>query len=83
MADPVVPHFSNDQGAEKIRIGVKEFKCMGANAPFDHPHVYLDMGGDNQAICPYCSTLYIYDPELRENESDPSYCLQLPESVSA
>ncbi len=71
MADPVVPHLANDKGAEKIFIGVKEFKCMGARAPYDHPHVYLDMGGDNQVLCPYCSTLYIHDPRLGAKESDP------------
>ena len=24
---------------DKIYVGVKELKCMGARAPFDHPHV--------------------------------------------
>ena len=32
---------------------------MGARAPFDHPHVFLDMGADSQILCPYCSTLYV------------------------
>jgi uncharacterized Zn-finger protein len=57
MADRLVPHFANDQGAEKIYIGVREFQCMGARPPHDHPHVYLDMGSDSQILCPYCSTL--------------------------
>ena len=38
--------------------------CVGAKPPFDHPHVFLDMGGDNEIICPYCSTLYRHDPSL-------------------
>ncbi len=71
MAGHVVPHLANDQGVEKIFVGVKEFKCMGARAPFDHPHVYLDMGQDAQVLCPYCSTLYLHDPRLAEAESDP------------
>lgn len=71
MAASVVPHFANDEGVEKIYIGVKEFQCMGARAPFDHPHVYLDMGADTQVICPYCSTLYVYDARLKATESDP------------
>lgn len=75
MADPIVPHFSNDQGSETIRIGVKEFQCMGASPPFDHPHVFLDMGRDDQVICPYCSTLYIHDSALGPTESDPPHCL--------
>ena len=50
MADIGVPHFCNDAGVEKIQIGVNEFQCMGARPPFDHPHVFLDMGGDRQII---------------------------------
>ena len=75
MAASIVPHLANDQGAEKIIIGVKEFKCMGARPPFDHPHVYLDMGADDQIICPYCSTLYAYRQGLAPRETDPANCV--------
>lgn len=75
MADHVVPHFCNDHGAEKIAIGVKEFQCMGASPPYDHPHVYLDMGSDLQIICPYCSTLFVLDERLNPTETLPSGCL--------
>ena len=75
MSKSAVPHLANDQGVEKIFIGVRELNCMGARAPFDHPHVYLDMGDDGQILCPYCSTLYIYDPRLAPDQSDPMGCL--------
>jgi uncharacterized Zn-finger protein len=75
MAADIVPHFANDAGVEKIFIGVREFKCMGARPPFDHPHVFLDMGSDDQIVCPYCSTVFIYDPRLPADESDPKDCL--------
>lgn len=75
MAASLVPHFANDKGVEKIFIGVREFNCMGARPPFDHPHVFLDMGADNQIVCPYCSTLYIHDHRLRADETDPRSCL--------
>jgi uncharacterized Zn-finger protein len=75
MAAHFVPHLANDQGAEKIFVGVKELNCMGARPPFDHPHVFLDMGSDGQILCPYCSTLYVYDPRLGEHETDPKGCL--------
>jgi uncharacterized Zn-finger protein len=75
MASHGVPHFCNDIGVEKIHIGVKEFQCMGARPPADHPHIYLDMGSDNQIVCPYCSTLYVHDPNLSADQSDPPYCL--------
>ena len=65
MAEHVVPHFHNDPGVPVIEIGAKEFMCVGATPPFDHPHVFLDMGDDNEIICPYCSTLYRYDAGAR------------------
>ena len=74
MADPAVPHFCNDVGVARIRIGVSVFKCMGASPPHDHPHVFLDMGGDNEIICPYCSTVYARDAKLSADESDPPDC---------
>jgi len=71
MADPVVPHFQNDSGVTTITIGVKEFMCVGATSPFDHPHVFLDMGDANEKVCPYCSTLFRYDARLQLSETDP------------
>ena len=75
MADPVVPHFCNDAGVDTIRIGVTEFQCMGARPPHDHPHVYLDMGDDGQIICPYCSTVYVFDDSLSATDSVPPGCI--------
>lgn len=81
MADHYVPHLANDIGAEKIIVGVKELQCMGARPPFDHPHVYLDMGSDNQVLCPYCSTLYVYDPDFARDESEPPGCVVLDDAA--
>ncbi|MBB5754420.1 zinc-finger domain-containing protein [Prosthecomicrobium pneumaticum] len=77
MADHLIPHFQNDDGVEAIEIGVKEFMCVGASAPFDHPHVFLDMGDEGEKICPYCSTLYRFNPALREDETRPAGHLYL------
>ncbi len=44
MADPVIPHFHNDIGVPVVHIGAREFQCIGALPPHDHPHVFLDMG---------------------------------------
>ena len=71
MADAVVPHFANDAGVSTIRIGVREFMCIGAKPPFDHPHAFLDMGEGGEILCPYCSTRYVYAPSLKATESDP------------
>lgn len=64
MANVNIPHFSNDHGVEKIEIGVKKFMCVGAKPPFDHPHVFIDMGSDIEKVCPYCSTLYKHNSDL-------------------
>ncbi len=66
------PKFHNNAGVREIRIGVKEFKCMGATPPNDHPHVFLDMGDENEIVCPYCSTLYKHDEALHGAEAVPA-----------
>ena len=66
MANNFIPHFHNDSGVSTIRVRVKEFMCTGAKPPFDHPHVFIEMGGDNDAICSYCSTRYLYDASLKD-----------------
>jgi len=72
MASGATPHFQNQMGLQSIEIGAKEFKCIGAPPPFDHPHIFIDMGSDTEAVCPYCSTLYRFNPELRDGESNPA-----------
>ena len=74
MAAGTIPHFHNDQGATVIHIGAREFMCIGATAPFDHPHVYLDMGSDDEIICPYCSTLYVHDAAVGAGHASPPEC---------
>ena len=75
MAESAIAHFQNDKGVPEIAIGVKEFMCCGANVPHDHPHVFLDMGSDNEIVCPYCSTLYKYSPDLAVYETRPEGCM--------
>ena len=65
-----------------IEIGAKEFMCVGAKPPFDHPHVFLDMGDDNEIICPYCSTLYRFDARLDSHDARPAECA-LAETAAA
>ncbi|MCO6392727.1 zinc-finger domain-containing protein [Aliihoeflea aestuarii] len=75
MAGHAIPHFQNDAGHAAIEIGVKEFMCVGANAPFDHPHVFLDMGDGDEKVCPYCSTLYRFNAALKATETVPAGAL--------
>ena len=72
MATGATPHFQNDMGIASIEIGAKEFMCIGARPPFDHPHVFIDMGEADETICPYCSTLYKFNSSLKADESMPA-----------
>jgi uncharacterized Zn-finger protein len=72
MAEHGMPHFQNDAGDPVIRVGAREFMCVGATPPFDHPHIYIDMGSDTEAVCSYCSTLYRYDATLGPREAVPA-----------
>ncbi len=71
MATSSTPHFQNDMGLSKIEIGSKQFMCVGAKPPFDHPHVFLNMGGADDIVCPYCSTLYVHNPKLTAGTANP------------
>ena len=64
MADKSTPKFQNDMGLARIRVGAREFECVGAKPPFDHPHIFIDMGAEDEAVCPYCSTVYAHDAKL-------------------
>jgi uncharacterized Zn-finger protein len=74
MTDKIVPHFHNTPGVAVIEIGAQEFMCVGETPPFDHPHVFLDMGDATEIICPYCSTLYRHDPTLDPHAARPAEC---------
>jgi uncharacterized Zn-finger protein len=75
MALTSTPKFHNEAGAPAIQIGTKEFECIGAKPPQDHPHIYIDMGHEDEAICPYCSTVYRYDPALAPAGARPAGAL--------
>ena len=71
MAHGTTPHFHNTEGLRQIEVGSKEFQCVGALPPFDHPHVYIDMGKDTDTVCPYCSTHYVFNPALPAGSANP------------
>ena len=68
------PKFHNEVGVSIVRIGCREFKCIGDKPPQDHPHIYLNMGDASEILCPYCSTLFCFDPSLGAHEADPADC---------
>jgi uncharacterized Zn-finger protein len=68
------PKFHNEVGVPIVRIGCREFKCIGEKPPQDHPHIYLNMGDASEIVCPYCSTLFRFGPSLGAHEADPADC---------
>jgi uncharacterized Zn-finger protein len=44
------PKFRNDHAVPEIRIGVKEFNCIGVSPPHDHPHIFINMGYQDAPI---------------------------------
>jgi uncharacterized Zn-finger protein len=68
------PTFHNEVGVPIVRIGCREFKCIGDIPPQDHPHIYLKMDDASEIVCPYCSTLFRFDPSLGAHEADPANC---------
>jgi uncharacterized Zn-finger protein len=75
MASKGTPHFHNDLGVTTIHVGSKEFMCIGAKPPFDHPHIFIDMGREDEVVCSYCSTLYKYDRTLNSGQARPAECV--------
>jgi uncharacterized Zn-finger protein len=69
------PKFHNEPGIPMVHIGSREFKCIGAKPPQDHPHIYLNMGDASEIVCPYCSTIFRFDPKLGARQSDPADCV--------
>jgi uncharacterized Zn-finger protein len=69
------PKFHNEVGVSIVRIGCREFECIGDRPPQDHPHIYLNMGDTGEIICPYCSTLFRFDPSLNGHEAEPADCV--------
>jgi uncharacterized Zn-finger protein len=74
--------FRNDRGVPEIRIGVREFKCIGESPPQDHPHIYIDMGQTDTILCPYCGTRFRFDPRLTPLDAEPPDSLFADQSAA-
>jgi uncharacterized Zn-finger protein len=48
------------QPFETIYIDSMVVACNGGGGPLGHPKVYLNLAGDGQVECPYCSRLFIH-----------------------
>ena len=69
------PIYKNDIGAKVIKIGVKNFMCMGETPPMDHPWIFIAMGDADSINCLYCNTIFKYDSTLSHfKDSLPAEC---------
>src|SRR6266850_5740079 len=78
VASPKIPslpaHWYAATSLKPTALGCREFRCIGDKPPQDHPHIYLNMGDASEILCPYCSTLFCFDPSLGAHEADPADC---------
>jgi uncharacterized Zn-finger protein len=45
--------FHNEIGVPIVRVGCREFECIGAIPPQDHPHIYLNIGDASGIVRPF------------------------------
>ena len=77
------PHFHNDLGVPEILLGSREFMCIGAKPPFDHPHVFLDMGATTRSSAPIARRSSATGRRSRAGASEPAACLWDDRSAAA
>ncbi|MGI9487424.1 MAG: zinc-finger domain-containing protein [Geminicoccaceae bacterium] len=51
---------------EIIKVDSNNIACDGGGGQLGHPRVYLAIGDDQRATCPYCGQIFSYE---RENDS--------------
>lgn len=74
MSAKNTPMYKNDIGVSSIKIGSKNFICIGCTPPNDHPHIYLTMGTLDHKNCLYCNTRFEYDSTLSPQYTQPPGC---------
>jgi len=68
------PKFHNEAGAPSWALAGVSSSALATMPPQDHPHVYLNMGNANEIVCPYCASLFRFDPSLGAREAEPVSC---------
>ena len=76
------PHFHNQPGLPALKVRTRKFMCIGALPPFDHPHIFIDMGDELDIVCSYCSTRFVYDGSLTDLCA-PAECIFMPDAEHA
>ena len=52
------PDIKDELNSDVEFVNSKKVSCDGGGGALGHPKVYLEMGDENEIICPYCSKLF-------------------------
>ena len=52
------PDIKDELNSNVEFVNSKKVSCDGGGGALGHPKVYLEMGDENEIICPYCSKLF-------------------------
>jgi len=63
MNDPV----STDQPDFSL-VDTRRVSCDGGGGALGHPRVWLELGGDDEAVCGYCDRRFV----LKGGKADPN-----------
>jgi uncharacterized Zn-finger protein len=55
---------------EVVVVDSKKIACDGCSIASKHPLVYLNMGNDDNVICPYCSKNFVIRKEVITNKKN-------------
>ena len=52
------PVIKDELNSDIEFVKSKKVVCDGGGGALGHPKVYLEMGDENEIVCPYCSKLF-------------------------
>ena len=82
MAGGTIPHFQNDAGHAGDRHRREGIHVRRRQSALRSSACLSGHGRDGEKVCPYCSTLYRYDPALPSHaETRPEGCLYLDQAA--
>ena len=71
MAHESTPHSTIPKALPGSRSGPRNSSVWAPCPPLTIPTSISHMGKDNEIVCPYCSTLYVFNKALAAGTSEP------------
>jgi len=50
-----------------VIVTSRSVSCDGGIGLAGHPNVYLNIGDENEVVCPYCSRVFILDRDFSDS----------------